>query len=792
MKRPLMTLLGLFILGLLAGENLTEKGITELILTAAGAAAIIGRSISRPVKNRQIHGLLLLLLFFSGMLLGVGERTGREKNKEVLLSTEGEITLSGTVRVAAKDRLILETDLGNVLIRVDEKTAFSMPEAGGGEDEETGPSLPGVGDGVEVTGVVEPLSTSLNPGAFDEQEYYESEGVSAVQRADSIRLRPDMDNRFRKSLSGIRRTAVAQIEKILPEKEAGVLSAMLLGEKAGVDQELKELYRKNGIAHILAISGLHVSLLGGAVMAILLLLGLSRRAASVAGILLLFLYGALTGFSPATLRAVLMFCAVNLAGVFRRVSDMPTAAAGSLFLILLFRPYRAGSSGLMMSFLAVMAVVSSETIYADIFGRERFLKVPVRFRGTVKGLVRSVLLSFSVQLWLLPVMIRDYYSVSPWAVFLNLLVVPLLTLAVGSGALGLIISFISTDVGSVIVLPCRGVLWIYEKLCLGTEELPGNEVVTGHISDGEMLILLLSIAGVMWGLHTFLSRRKMRHRICGFVLALLVICLFSAGAAGYGMLRNGLLRQAVFFSVGQGDGCLLKMGDTAVLFDFGSTSRKTPGEDVLIPGLRYYGITRVDLAVISHTDQDHINGVQELLQEGEMNGIRVSALAFAKGTREDPGMQGLLEAAEKSGTEVLFLSAGDRLEKGELSIEILFPERGEEGSGNAFSLVALADAAGTRILFTGDIGAEEEKRLLPVLSELPPPDVLKVPHHGSAGSSSEEFLRALSGGRRIAVISCGRRNIYGHPASETLERLSEAGFTIYRTDLMGAVIVDLP
>ena len=566
---------------------------------------------------------------------------------------------------------------------------------------------------------------------------------------------------------------------------------MLLGERAGVDKELKSLYQRNGIAHILAISGLHVSLLGSAFLFILLFLHVPRGKASILTILFLLFYGALTGFSPATLRAILMLSSVHLSGVFRRVSDMPTAMTVTLTLILLVSPYRSASPGLLMSFLAVAGVVGMNLLYRDIFGRERFLWVPLRLRSPVKKLTGSLMLSFLVQLFLLPVLIRDYYVVTPYSVLLNLLVIPLLTFAVGFGALGLLFALIPglTSVGEIVAAPSGWILRFYEWLCRRTLDVPGSEVVTGHISTWEMLFMIGAAFLTVYLLHRTFTAKKSGKKKGKFLAVILVPFFVLFVFTAYAKLRNRFTDKVVFFSVGQGDGCLIHMKDANILMDFGSTSKEKVGEEVLFPGLKYYGITDVDLAVLSHTDEDHTNGIAELLAEGKEQGITVEGIAFAEGTLQDEMMTELLTSAEKNGTEVKYLKKGDTVSAGDLRMEVLFPYAGEKGSGNEFSLVAMVTVRSVRILFTGDIGEETERLLLSDLAAMDPPDILKVPHHGSAYSSSAVFLSKLAKEGSVAVVSCGKKNIYGHPAKATLERLYDAGFTVYRTDKMGAVIL---
>ena len=861
MKRPLMALLGMFLLGLATGQ-FGYLHIGYILAAAAAATGIIGRSISLLATKKQVYGMLLLLLFLSGAVWGYLDRRERDRSQQEALALTGEVTISGTVREVRKEGLIVDTESGRALVRVEDAVVSagdsvegkkSMDGKGTTEGEkstdgkgttEDGKSPGGgnypvdeilAGDGVRITGEIAELSESVNPGSFDAKSYYESEGVLFCFYASEIVREEAGDFIITQLLARIRRTAEEHIREILPDREAGVLSAMLLGEKSGMDAELKSLYQKSGIAHILAISGLHISLLGGALLWLLILVGVSRRAASVLSILFLLLYGALVGFPPVALRAILMFTSVALASVFRRVSDMPTAMTASLFLILILQPWRLTSSGIVFSFLAVSGVVCQDVLYRDVFGKERFLLVPLKLRRVVKGLVGSLLVSLLVQLFLLPVMLRDYYYITPYSPLLNLLVIPLLTIAVGSGALGLLVSFIPgcTGAASVVVMPCRWILRFYEWLCEVSSGLPGQQIVTGHISTEEMLGMILLCFGLVWTLHLWITRRNRKKRPHGktvhFAAVIAALLSFSALFSVYAGLMNRFRECAVFFSVGQGDGCLLHTWDADILFDFGSSSKQNLGENVLLPGLLYYGIDYVDLAVISHTDTDHISGIAELLEQSGSSGVEIGAIAFAAGTERDGNYDRLVSAAKEAGTEVVFLKEGDCVSAGESSeagndistgegsasgddisveesdssetdqstaegvlLEVLYPASKGSGSGNEYSLVIRAEVHGTSFLFTGDIGEETEAALVSSLKQAGGVDVLKVPHHGSKYSSSSVFLEAAGKENSIAVISCGRNNMYGHPAKDTIDRLEASGFTIYRTDRQGAVTLELP
>ena len=853
MKRPLLTVLCVFLWGELAGW-LMEKRIWYPIGALAALAGIIWRSSRRIANKKKRYSMLLLFLFVLGLAWSYGVRQHATALQERIAEAEQrgeEIPVEGIISEKKAKSFILNSEEGKLRVLTGWKAQKGWAEQTGqagqagqtgqagqagqtdqaGQAGQTGPAGqteqaeevgregqtepagqvgvaelsddPEVGDRVRVSGVPERIPSSTNPGGFDSGEYYESEGVLWQLRSEQVQILEKNADTMTAFLGRIRKNCCERLQQILPEKEAGVLSAMLLGERTGMDEELKELYRRNGIAHILAISGLHVSLIGAGLMALLAFLGLSRRKASLIVIIFLFFYGLLTGFAPATARAVWMLTAVNLAFLFRRTGDLPTATGGSLFLILVQNPYRITSAGTLMSFLSAVGVIANGELFRAIFGHERFLSIPSRLRSPVKRLTGMLLFGITLQCFLQPVLLRDYYEMTPYSIFLNLLVIPLLTVAVCSGVAGLLISLIPgcIPVAEVAALPCKWILQFYEWLCRLMLRVPGHEVVTGHITTGEMLLILLIISAVMVLLVCRLRGRRRKDRIWRsylFVIAALLGLLTAAG--GYAMLRNRTEGQVTFLDVGQGDGCLIHTrGGADLLVDCGSSSEEDVGDDVLVPALRYYGITELDGIFVSHTDSDHIGGIITLLQEREESGISVRCLYLAAGTLWDEGLEHLLAAAEQAGTAVEYLAEGNVAELSDVCAEILLPLRGTEGEGNEHSLVLLLKASGCEILFTGDIGAETEKELVSVMEERRiTPEILKVPHHGSRYSSSELLLRyegwsAAEGAERpAAVISCGKRNLYGHPAKETLERLEEAGFTVYRTDRQGAVVLELP
>lgn len=276
--------------------------------------------------------------------------------------------------------------------------------------------------------------------------------------------------------------------------------------------------------------------------------------------------------------------------------------------------------------------------------------------------------------------------------------------------------------------------------------------------------------------------------------------------------------RVIFLDVGQGDCCLVQTSSGEnYLFDCGSSSRSGVGRYVLLPCLKYYGIHSIDAVFVSHPDTDHMNGVTELLELAEENGIEIKQLilpAIEKEARKEE-FEELLDAAGyndaaaltakvnemKEGGKiqdavwqekirVAYLEAGESWECGSVRFTCLHPAKGYSAeNANAYSQCIYACFDTFSLLLTGDVEEEGEKALLESLRERQISDVtiLKVAHHGSRNSTSAELLAQIE--PKLAIISCGKNNRYGHPHAELLERLRQTGCTVLQTSEVGAVTV---
>lgn len=762
------------------------------------------------------------------------------------------------------------------------KTAMITAGAVTGEEE----SLK-IGQQIILEGTFSHFATATNPGEFDVQRYYAVKGIGGRVRQSQILAVGEKYSFLREKLYGFRQVLHDRLAEVFPAKEASVMQTLLLGEKEELDAEVKALYQKNGIAHILSISGLHITLLGMGVYRLLKRLGLPVRAAAVGGAMLLLIYGVMVGMSVSASRAIGMYL-LQMLGIFvGRTYDMLTGLGLMALLLVLQEPERLCDVSFLMSFGAVLGICILTPVLsgdgrerdadaelevkgisarlrtvADILGdsayernkyREGWRKVAYegiqRIVSAVKG---GFAASVGVILFTLPVQLWFFYEIPVYSVLLNLLVLPFMSVVVAGGILSLI-----PGLGLVGTVDCL-ILWWYEWICGRFAQLPGAIWCVGRPEVWQIVCYYVGILLLVFG-RKYVEAWKRRgtygeknvpgdrlhfartpHLIAVVMILGLLIGLLT------GNFDCG--SRVTFLDVGQGDGIVVETGQGAYLFDCGSTSRKNIGEYVLKPYLKSRGIRSLRGVFVSHPDEDHMNGVIELLENGADWGIVVEQLflpAIAEEKRTE-SFATLLAAAEVAEVPVSYIKCGDEIRDSQLRLLCLHPEENTtladanaysecfyvevfakkikqeaiadrkaiadrqakdasegsamEGSGENGSFAGNGERKDFRmndgkinILLTGDVEGEGERQLMQELQSmqgsrsLQRVDILKVAHHGSRYSTRTEFLAAAS--PATAIISCGRNNSYGHPHAETLQRLEDARVPWYGTMDYGALTV---
>ena len=670
---------------------------------------------------------------------------------------------------------------------------------------ESGGALPKIGSRICAEGEFSLFETATNPGEFDYAQYYQGKRIGGKLSEVCVLWQGDRHSFMREEMHKMRTCLLRRLDQVFPKKEAGVMRAMLLGDRASLDPELRELYQEGGIIHILSISGLHVTLLGMGLFSLLRRIGMRVEIAAVLACCILFPYGIMTGMGVSASRAIGMFCLRMLALLLGRTYDMPTAMAVIACGMLCLVPTSGLNSGFWLSFGSILGVAVVLPVL-ESFGRVE--------SGT--RILKGIQAGLSILLTTLPLTLWFYYEIPTYATLLNLLVIPLMGPVLVFGMIAMLIPGLGI-LGTIDVLCLR----FFEKLCLWTRDLPFSSWNPGCPKVWQIAVYYVTLSAVLvflWvknkkaqdifqkksdsrldetvrgakkhkNLQEFIGKESGMRLITYFlVVAPILILAFPARR------MTGI----TFLDVGQGD-CVFIRSENGQnwICDCGSVSRKDIGDRVLIPFMKHEGVCRVDGIFVTHNDMDHVSGILELLQKAQREGITIKRLYLPVREHEAENFSEVQRAAEKvPNLKLQFLSAGNEMECGNICFTVLNPSYGDMGAEeNENSLCLLVRLRHRRksmtALLTGDVQGKGEEALLQELRSLGIREVtlLKCAHHGSKKATSSDFLSWMDA--EITVISCGRKNSYGHPHAETLERLNADGSRVYRTDRSGCISIKI-
>lgn len=686
-----------------------------------------------------------------------------------------------------------------------------------------------IGNRIRLKGKAVPFAKPENAGQFDERAYYRAERMCCKFSADEIAILNDSVDEIREWCRRIRNRLDAIYEEILPEKHAGIVSAILLGDKAELDADIKALYQKNGIAHILAISGLHVSLLGMGLFALIRKCGSPLIPAAAATMLILVFYGCITEFSVSTQRAVGMLVIAMFARILGRSYESRSACALCGLLILIANPMQLYQAGFQLSFGAAFGI--------SYFGRELEQMKLNKGKTVAEKLKVSFVSGLTTQLITAPIILNCFYEIPLYSIFLNLPVIGLLSSMVFLSILAGFTGMFSYSLGKFFAGTVYVILEFYELLCRLMEKLPCPIWLYGKPQGWRMAAYFC----VLWsffvvakkiGEHYRHHPKQARYRRWAFLVLCLLPLVFVKGkgqSTGEGTVN--------FLSVGQGDCSVVRSSNgNAYLIDCGSSSVKEVGEYRLKPWLKYHGISRLETVFLSHPDSDHTNGVMELLEGTNAPGdwyrgeIQIVNLVLPAAFREDTeavvakawkstesqedrqseqkGFAAIYKRACEVGIPVHWFDTGDKVMEEGVSFTCLHPYQDYPTyETNDASMVLMLEGRDTTVLFTGDIGANGEEHVMRELKlRLTSKEkteekergneqtnkrtaILKVAHHGSKHSTSMEFLELLQ--PDVSIISCGRDNLFGHPHDETLQRLRQIGSRVTSTMDKGTITMHI-
>ncbi len=665
------------------------------------------------------------------------------------------------------------------------------------------------------------------------------------------------------SILRIREKLIDEILALFSVRTAGILIASFLGNPYFLDRSTSEAFLEGGTFHLLVISGAQVAFIAGIVLLTLGRFIGNRLIKFLLAVCFVWMYALSVGFyEKPVIRAALMFTIFAFGRInfrparLQSIGGQPTMLnllAASAFIILLIDPDDLFDPSFQLTILSVLAIVATaspiitnlrsignwrpssdtpmppacndslrafcECLYwshrkweyemsQNVWSCKLF-KSDLAHTLEKYGLQRilaflfeALILTISIQVWLLPLMILYFHRVSFSAVLLNLWVGLVMALESVIALFSLISYQLSPNVSLVFIY----VTEILNEMILNATHLLTSTSISAlrppHYSGvlkSLYLIYFFPVAYISYSIFNWNPYKnvvKKTSSAVAFLLFLLISLVllfhpFSQDAA------DGRLH-VEFLDVGQGDAIFLKMptGETMMIDGGGSlTKRKLYvdddsseifepetmriGESVVSPFLWAKGYDTVDLIMVTHSDSDHIEGLIDVAKN-----FNVRTAILSKKVVMNDNLRQLYEVLQRQGTDIIFVSRGDQLAIGEVRMQILNPSLDSSDSENNDSIVLRVCHEKICFLFTGDIEKETEMKLLASGSQLSA-DVVKVPHHGSSTSSTQEFVRST--GARFAVICVGRDSPFGHPKKEVVERWRNSGAEVSMTGELGTI-----
>ncbi|MFV0527806.1 MAG: DNA internalization-related competence protein ComEC/Rec2 [Lachnospiraceae bacterium] len=624
-----------------------------------------------------------------------------------------------------------------------------------------------------LTGRLSPVAEARNPGGFDSALYYRTQHIGYLMNGQDMTIQHNRTEYVREQLSVLQGRMKEILLRLAPQ-EGPLLAAMLLGDKSDVPAEDLVQYQMAGISHVIAISGMHLSILGMGLFRLLQRVGAYQWLAGSCSILMLLGYAVLTGESVSAMRALIMFSLAMTAKIAGRSYDLLSAAALAAILLLIESPAYLFYSGFLLTFAAVAAI---GLVYMPLHARLKSKK------KIGKMLLDTVILGSVLHFVMWPVLLYFFYETSVYGIPVNVLLQPTFGIVLVSALAGTALGAVSLVMGTAAIFPARVLIQVYQESTAFVQSMPYCTIISGRPDLWQIgvyyLLLLAMGCYIKRSLAVQKSLRIRQYACCVLLLMTAVVFLLFPKQVPFSITN---------LDVGQGDAAVLQTPQKKTyLIDGGSSNLQDVGRYQLLPFLKSQGVRNVACIFVSHADADHVSGILEVLQAqaAHRTTLRVEAVALPA-WEEKPELYGQIEElAAQAGCRLLYLSRGMVYDDGEVRIQVLAPAVGAGKSGNEGSAVLWVQYQGFDAVFTGDIGTEEETELLPLLEQA---EYLKVAHHGSKNSTSEVFLERLH--PQIAVISCSASNSYGHPHPDTLARLQQSGTKIYSTKDRGAITTE--
>lgn len=617
------------------------------------------------------------------------------------------------------------------------------------------------GDLIEIKGEYSAPEVARNYKGFDYSQYLKTLNIyGTIKVEESKIINKNQLSPILISINNIKEKMIDNANRNMPKRTANLLLGILIGERGNIQEDIIESFRTANLSHILAVSGAHTSYI---ILGITYLISKSKtpkRIGYIITIINLLIFIIITGASYSVVRACIMAIVVIGAKICYRKENFFTSICISLIIILIQNPFAINDIGLKLSFMGTAGIVIFNKSITNFF-----IKLKIK-----QKIAEALSVTFSAQLMIMPITILNFNTISLTFFISNILASPLLGIIIIFGFISIFISSILNPISKVLFLILHIFLELLILVSKVTEKIPGSSIL---VKTPNILFAIVYYILILFFNYFFVIKQNPTRRFHKKIIKIITIKniknAFKVIAVVFliMLLLTRIVRiinptlKIYFIDVGQGDSTLIVTPkNKKILIDGGEG--KT---NVLFQYLLDRRINKIDYIIISHFDSDHCNGLIEIIEK-----MRVENIVMSKQSKESEEYKKILEIIKQKNIKVSSVKAEDKIiiEKN-LYTKILNPaEKFEFQDLNNNAIVAKLVYKDFSMLFTGDIEKAEENLAKKYKNELKS-TILKVAHHGSKTSTSEEFLKYVE--PQIALIGVGENNKFGHPNQITIEKL---------------------
>ena len=604
------------------------------------------------------------------------------------------------------------------------------------------------GDLIYLEGKLEIPKIATNYKGFDYRQYLKTQKIQGIVIADNVKI---LKAKYKNNLIyQIQKKIKAIIKEKLPSETGDLLLAILLGDKKDLSEQIQINFKNSNLSHMLAVSGAHVSYIIVGLTYITQNLIMGKRKGRVFCIFFLIIFMAITNFTPSVTRACIMAILTLVSKILYKKADIYTNISISALIILLYNPYSLLDLGFQLSFGGTIGIV--------IF--MRFIKKKQEEPKLLNYIKQMALVSICANIIIIPIIMNNFNTVSLTFLVSNILASPILAIIVIVGFSIIIISIISHSLSNILVFWLNPILNLLIKISSFCSKLPFAKilVVTPYIFN---IIFYYTIILYL------VNYNELKQFIKKETVILLSIILILSNFIFY-ILPQDL--KIYFIDVGQGDSTLIVTpSKKTILIDGGGSESFDVGEKVLLPYLLDRRIRKIDYIMISHFDTDHCKGIFTVIEN-----LKVKNIIISKQAEKSENYKKFKEIVANKKINIILVKAGDKIKIDKyIYFKILFPTEKliMQNPLNNNSIVSQLNYKSFKMLFTGDIEEIAEKEILNLQKDKLKSTILKVAHHGSNTSSTQEFINSVK--PELALIGVGKNNTFGHPSECVVEKLRD-------------------